>query len=39
VNTIANEIRGVRIVEQPSTLRHFTAKFAPVCDVAAAATT
>jgi tryptophanase len=30
VNTLAPRIRGVRIVEQPSALRHFTAKFAPV---------
>jgi tryptophanase len=27
VNTVAKQIRGVRIVEQPSALRHFTAKF------------
>jgi tryptophanase len=30
VNTIAKDIRGVRIVEQPSALRHFTAKFEPI---------
>ena len=30
VNTLAPRIRGVRIVEQPSALRHFTAKFAPL---------
>jgi len=38
VNTIAKKIRGVRIVEQPSTLRHFTAKFEPIVAMAAAAT-
>jgi tryptophanase len=30
VNTLAHEIRGVRIVEQPEALRHFTAKFMPI---------
>jgi tryptophanase len=30
VNTLAHEIRGVRIVEQPEVLRHFTAKFMPI---------
>ena len=30
VNALAPRIRGVRIVEQPSALRHFTAKFAPL---------
>ena len=30
VNTIARDIRGVRIVEQPRALRHFTAKFEPL---------
>jgi tryptophanase len=30
VNTLAPRIRGVRIVEQPPALRHFTAKFAPL---------
>ncbi len=30
VNAIAEGIRGVRIVEQPAALRHFTAKFAPL---------
>jgi tryptophanase len=30
VNTIVKDIRGVRIVEQPSVLRHFTAKFEPL---------
>jgi tryptophanase len=30
VNTLAARIRGVRIVEQPAALRHFTAKFAPL---------
>ncbi len=30
VNTLAPRIRGVRIVEQPPVLRHFTAKFAPL---------
>ena len=30
VNTIAKTIRGVRIVEQPPVLRHFTAKFEPM---------
>jgi len=27
MNTVAKQIRGVRIVEQPAALRHFTAKF------------
>ena len=27
INTVRTEIRGVRIVEQPAALRHFTAKF------------
>ena len=30
VNTLAPRIRGVKIVEQPPALRHFTAKFAPL---------
>jgi len=30
VNTLAKSLRGVRIVEQPTALRHFTAKFAPL---------
>jgi tryptophanase len=30
VNSLASRIRGVRIVEQPAALRHFTAKFAPL---------
>lgn len=30
LNTIASSLRGVRIVEQPATLRHFSAKFAPL---------
>ncbi len=30
VNSIAPRIRGVRIVEQPPALRHFTAKFEPL---------
>jgi tryptophanase len=30
VHTLAPRIRGVRIVEQPAALRHFTAKFAPL---------
>ena len=30
VDTIAKNIRGVRIVEQPPVLRHFTAKFEPL---------
>ncbi len=30
LNTIAKDIRGVRIVEQPPALRHFTAKFEPL---------
>jgi tryptophanase len=30
VNSIAKDIRGVRIVEQPAALRHFTAKFEPL---------
>ncbi|MDP1890188.1 MAG: tryptophanase [Gemmatimonadaceae bacterium] len=30
VNSLAPRIRGVRIVEQPAALRHFTAKFAPL---------
>jgi tryptophanase len=30
VNALAPRIRGVRIVEQPPALRHFTAKFAPL---------
>ena len=30
VNTLASRIRGVKIVEQPPALRHFTAKFAPL---------
>ena len=33
VNTIVKDIRGVRIVEQPSALRHFTAKFEPLSQV------
>ncbi|MBV6520716.1 MAG: Tyrosine phenol-lyase [Gemmatimonadaceae bacterium] len=28
LNTISQDLRGVRIVEQPAALRHFTAKFA-----------
>ncbi len=30
LNTVATKIRGIRIVEQPPVLRHFTAKFEPV---------
>jgi len=30
VNTLASRIRGVRIVDQPPALRHFTARFAPL---------
>jgi len=30
VNTLAPRIRGMKIVEQPPALRHFTAKFAPL---------
>ena len=30
LNTIARELRVVRIVEQPAALRHFTAKFEPL---------
>jgi tryptophanase len=30
LNSIKHTIRGVRIVEQPAALRHFTAKFAPL---------
>ena len=30
LNTIASELRGMRIVEQPAALRHFTAKFEPL---------
>ena len=30
VNSLASRIRGVRIVEQPPALRHFTAKFEPL---------
>mgnify|MGYP006275504979 CR=1 FL=1 len=30
LNSVASKIRGVKIVEQPPALRHFTAKFAPV---------
>jgi tryptophanase len=30
VSSIAKDIRGVRIVEQPAALRHFTAKFEPI---------
>ena len=30
LNTVVGKIRGVKIVEQPPVLRHFTAKFAPV---------
>jgi tryptophanase len=33
VNTIVKDIRGVRIVEQPSALRHFTAKFEPLSQI------
>jgi tryptophanase len=33
VNTVVKDIRGVRIVEQPSALRHFTAKFEPLSQV------
>jgi tryptophanase len=33
VNSIAKDIRGVRIVEQPAILRHFTAKFEPLQQV------
>jgi tryptophanase len=32
VNTIAPTLRGVRIVEQPAALRHFTAKFEPLSE-------
>jgi tryptophanase len=30
LDTIARELKGVRIVEEPPALRHFTAKFEPV---------
>lgn len=30
VDSIAKDLRGVRIVEQPAALRHFTAKFEPL---------
>ena len=29
VNTMKERIRGVRLVEAPETLRHFTARMAP----------
>jgi tryptophanase len=29
VNTMARRIRGVRMLDAPEVLRHFTAKFAP----------
>ena len=31
INTIVNDVRGVRITKQPSALRHFTAKFETIC--------
>ena len=30
--TLADRIRGVRIVQSPPVLRHFTSHFAPVAD-------
>jgi tryptophanase len=30
LNSIRRDLRGVRIVEQPAVLRHFTAKFEPL---------
>jgi tryptophanase len=30
INTMKNQIKGVRITKQPSTLRHFTAEFESV---------
>ena len=32
LHTVKDKIRGVKIVQQPSALRHFTAKFAPVAE-------